>query len=46
MRKLLIASVLLVIALAIADLVYDPGYKADIVCPMANRHIEWNYFGK
>lgn len=43
MRKLLIISVLVVIALAIIDLAYDPGYRADAVCPMANRNIEWHY---
>lgn len=46
MKKLLIVSVLAVIALTVLNLTYDPGYKADAVYQMANRHIEWTYAGK
>lgn len=47
MRKfLLILSVLAVIALAVLNLTYPFGPEPDIICPMANRHIEWTYAGK
>ena len=45
-RFLLILSVVAVIALAVLDLVYDDRIPPDVVCPMANRHIEWTYAGK
>lgn len=41
MRKLMIIAILLVIAMAIVDLSYEEPVKADVVCPMANRNIEW-----
>jgi len=46
MRKLMIAAILLVVALAVLDLTYEAGPEPDVVCPMANRHIEWYYAGK
>ena len=47
MRKfLMILSVLAVIALAVLNLVYDDRIPPDVVCPMANQHIEWYYAGK
>ena len=42
----MIVSVLAVIALAVLNLAYDPGYKADAVFQMANKNIEWTYAGK
>jgi hypothetical protein len=45
-KKLMILAILAVVALGIIDLTYDPGVKADVECPMANRNIEWHYFGK
>ena len=46
MKKLMIFAILLALVMAVVDLTYDAGTEADVVCPMANRHIEWTYFGK
>ena len=46
MRKLMIVAILLAMALAVLDLTYDAGLEPDVVCPMANRNIEWYYAGK
>jgi hypothetical protein len=42
MKKLTVFAVLLVIALAVLNIVYQPETTADVVFPMANQRIEWH----
>lgn len=42
MKKLTVLAILAVIALAVLNIVYQPGTTADVVYPMANQHIEWH----
>ena len=46
MRKLMIAAILLAVLMAVLDLTYKEGIEPDVVCPMANRNIQWYYAGK
>ena len=46
MKGLTIASVLLVIVLAVMNLAYNASPEPDVVYEMANRNIVWNYAGK
>ena len=47
MRKVLMwLSILTAVALAVLNLVYPFGPEPDIVCPMTNRNIQWEYAGK
>ena len=39
-------AILAVMILAVLNLVYDGRIPPDVVCPMANQHIEWYYAGK
>lgn len=39
-------AVLAVVTLAMLNLAYDDRIPPDVVCPMANQHIEWHYAGK
>ena len=43
-QKTVMAILLVLVAvLAILDLTRKTGPEPDIVCPMANQHIEWTY---
>lgn len=46
MKGLTIASVLLVIVLAVMNLAYNASPEPDVVFEMANQRIEWHYAGK
>ena len=47
MRKLvMVLSILAVLAMAVLNLAYSDGIKADVVYEMANQNIEWHYAGK
>jgi hypothetical protein len=47
MRKFLMwLSILTAVAMAVLNLVYPFGPEPDIVFPMANRNIQWEYAGK
>lgn len=39
-------AILAVMALAVLNLVHDDRIPPDVVCPMANQRIEWQYAGK
>lgn len=43
MKKLMILAILAVVALAILDITYQPKTEPDVVCPIANQHIEISY---
>ena len=43
MKKLMILAILAVIGLAILDFTYQPQTEPDLVCDMANKHIEFTY---
>ena len=45
-RKLMILSILAVVALVILNLVYKEGPEPDAEYQMANRNIVWYYAGK
>ena len=45
-KVLMVALILTVIALSVLNLAYSGDQKADVVYPMANQNIEWEYAGK
>lgn len=46
MKKLIIVLLLAVIALKVLNIVDNPRLKADVVYPMVNQRITWDYAGK
>lgn len=45
-KKMMIAAIMLAMAMAALNIFYEEPVTADVVCPMANRNIEWYYAGK
>lgn len=45
-KVIMLLAILAVMILAVLNLVYDDRIPPDVVCPMANQHIEWYYAGK
>ena len=42
MKKLMVFAVLMVVAMAVLNIVYQPATEADAVYPMTNQRIEWH----
>jgi hypothetical protein len=42
-KVLLAISVIALAAMIWLNATYDPWPEPDVVCPMANQHIEWTY---